>query len=318
MTARPLFPEIEPYHQFYLSVPGGHELYVEECGNPLGQPAVFLHGGPGGGIAKKHRRYFDPSHYRIVLFDQRGAGRSRPHAGLENNTTWDLVDDIERIRLRLGIESWLVFGGSWGSTLALAYAQARPQAASHLVLRGIFLCRRSEIEWFYQGGANWIFPDRWEAYLAPIPVAERGELLPAFHRRLISPDPAIRRAAAHAWSGWEGATVKLLPDAATLEHFTEPFAAEALARIECHYFMNGAFFRCDDQLLADAWKIRHIPTVIVHGRYDVVCPVKNAFDLHRVLPEAELHVIADAGHAVDEPGTLVALLAATEKFKQKP
>jgi proline iminopeptidase len=310
-----LFPEIEPFNHFYLPTTGGHELYVEECGNPRGQPALFLHGGPGAGISPKHRRFFDPQHYRIALFDQRGAGKSRPHAGLEHNTTWDLVEDIERLRALLGIEKWLVFGGSWGSTLALAYAEACPEAVSHLVLRGIFLCRKSEIDWFYQAGANWIFPDLWRSYLAPIPEAERGALVPAFYRRLTSPVPAERLAAAKAWSGWEGGTIRLVPDSATFDKFTEDEMAEALARIECHYFMNGAFFRADDQLLQDAWKIRHIPGVIVHGRYDVVCPVKNAFDLAQAWPEARLEIVPDAGHAVDEPGILQALIAATESFK---
>ena len=312
-----LFPEIEPFNKFYLNVPGGHELYVEECGNPDGQPAVVLHGGPGAGITPKMRRFFDPGHWRVVLFDQRGAGRSRPHAGLENNTTWDLVADVERVREKLGIQKWLAFGGSWGSTLALAYAETHPDSVSHLVLRGIFLCRRAEIEWFYQSGAHWIFPDLWEKYLEPIPPSERGELVNAFYRRLTSNDRATRMAAAKAWSGWEGGTLRLLPDPETYGRFTEDEMAEALARIECHYFVNGAFFRADDQLLQDAWKVRQIPTSITHGRYDVVCPVKNAFDLHRVLPEARLEIIPDAGHAADEPGILASLIANVERFKQK-
>ena len=313
-----LFPEIEPYRTFRLAVDGGHELHVEEVGNPKGQPVVFLHGGPGAGIGPKHRRFFDPSHYRIILFDQRGAGQSTPHAGLEQNTTWDLVRDIEKIRQQLGIKSWMVFGGSWGSTLALAYAETHPEAVSHLVLRGIFLCRAAEIEWFYQNGAHWIFPDQWENYLAAIPEGERGNLVASFYRYLTSPDPSVRLRAAQAWSGWEGSTLKLIPDRETFTDFTEALKALAIARIECHYFMHGAFFRSDDQLLEDAYKIRHIPTVIVHGRYDVVCPVKNAWDLHRVLPEAELRIVPDAGHAVDEPGILRELIAATERFKVSP
>ncbi|MCM2281642.1 MAG: prolyl aminopeptidase [Bdellovibrionaceae bacterium] len=310
-----LFPEIEPYNTFRFPVAPNHELYVEEVGNPKGQPVVFLHGGPGAGLNPKHRRFFDPAHYRIVLFDQRGAGKSTPHASLENNTTWDLVADIEKIRQHLKIEKWMVFGGSWGSTLALAYAETHPDRVTHLVLRGIFLCRKDEIRWFYQEGAHWIFPDVWESYLEPIPVEERGDLVRAFYRQLTSADPAVRMRAAKAWSGWEGATIKLIPDQKAYESFTTDHTALSVARIECHYFTNGAFFRCDEQLLEDAWKIRHIPGVIVHGRYDVVCPVKNAFDLHKVYPEAQLEVIPDSGHAVDEPGIAAALIRATERFK---
>lgn len=310
-----LFPEIQPYNTFRFKVSPSHELYVEEVGNPQGQPVVFLHGGPGAGINPKHRRFFDPSHYRIILFDQRGAGRSTPHASLENNTTWDLVADIEKIRGHLKIEKWMVFGGSWGSTLALAYAETHPERCTHLVLRGIFLCRKDEIKWFYQEGAHWIFPDAWKSYLEPIPPAERADLVSAFYRRLTSSDPAIRMQAAKAWSGWEGATIKLIPDPVAYDSFTQDHTALSIARIECHYFTNGAFFESDEQLLENAWKIRHIPAVIVHGRYDVVCPVKNAFDLHKVYPEAQLEVILDAGHAVDEPGIADALIRATERFK---
>ncbi len=310
-----LFPETQPYNAFRFKVAPNHELYVEECGNPKGQPVVFLHGGPGAGLNPKHRRFFDPGHYRIVLFDQRGAGRSEPHASLEDNTTWDLVADIERIRARLGIEKWMVFGGSWGSTLALAYAETHPDRCTHLVLRGIFLCRREEIRWFYQEGAHRIFPDAWRSYLEPIPEGERGDLVAAFHKRLTSSDPDARLRAAKAWSGWEGATIKLVPDQRAYDSFTEDRTALSIARIECHYFVNGAFFRSDAQLLEDAWKIRHIPGALVHGRYDVVCPVKNAFDLHQVYPEARLEVVPDAGHAVDEPGIADALIRATERFK---
>lgn len=310
-----LFPEVEPYRTFRLKVDADHELYVEEVGNPKGQPVVFLHGGPGAGLSPKHRRFFDPSHYRIVLFDQRGAGRSTPHASLKNNTTWDLVADIEKIRESLSIDKWMVFGGSWGSTLALAYAETHPERVTHLVLRGIFLCRKAEIRWFYQEGAHQIFPDVWQTYLEPIPESERGDLVAAFYSRLTSDDPDVRMRAAKAWSGWEGATIKLLPDREAYESFTADHTALSVARIECHYFTNGAFFRSDEQLLEDARKIRHIPAVIVHGRYDVVCPVKNAFDLHKVYPEARLEVIPDAGHAVDEPGIARALIQATERFK---
>lgn len=315
-----LFPEIEPYKTSRLRVSPVHDLYVEEVGNPNGQPVVFLHGGPGTGVSPKHRRYFDPQHYRVILFDQRGSGRSTPHASLEANTTWDLVADIEKIRTHLGIEKWLVFGGSWGSTLALAYAQTHPESVSHLVLRGIFLCRKEEIDWFYQSGAHWVFPDVWESYVAPVPEQERHDMVRAYYRLLTSDDPATRLRAAKAWSGWEGATIHLYPDMKALAEFTADHMAVSVARIECHYFINNAFFRGNNQLLEDVWKIRHIPSVIVHGRYDIVCPVKNAFDLHRVWPEARLEIIADAGHAVDEPGIADALLRATESFKvaQRP
>lgn len=312
-----LFPEIEPNNKFWFRVSDVHELYVEECGNPDGQPVVFLHGGPGAGFSAFHRRLFDPSHYRIILFDQRGAGKSRPHADLTDNTTWNLVEDIEKLRKHLGVKQWMVFGGSWGSTLALAYAQTHPRSVSHLVLRGIFLCRKEEIEWFYQKGADKIFPDVWQEYLRPIPESERGDLVTAFYKRLTSPDETTRLEAAKAWSGWEGATVHLIPDEKTFSKFTSDMMAVALARIECHFFTNGCWFKSDDQLLRDVEAIRHIPSVIIHGRYDVVCPVKNAFDLHRVWPEATLKIVADAGHAVDEPGILRELIEAVEKFKNR-
>jgi proline iminopeptidase len=311
----PLFPEIEPYRSFHFRVSDLHEIYVEECGNPAGQPVLFLHGGPGAGFNANHRRIFDPKHYRIILFDQRGAGKSRPHAELRENTTWDVVADIEKLRQHLDIKNWLVFGGSWGSTLALIYAQTHPKAVSHLVLRGIFLCRKSEIEWFYQNGASWIYPDVWEKYLEPIPKEEQNDLVSAFYKRLTSPDEQTRLDAAKAWSGWEGSTVHLLPDEKTYLKFTSDDMAVSLARIECHYFTHGCWFRSDNQIIEDVEKIRHIPTVIVHGRYDVVCPVKNAFDLHAAWPESTLKVIPDAGHAFDEPGTLRELMSAVAKFK---
>jgi proline iminopeptidase len=310
-----LFPEIEPYNKFHFRVSDLHELYVEEAGNPKGQPVLFLHGGPGAGFGPKHRRLFDPKHFRIILFDQRGAGKSRPHAELRENTTWDLVSDIEKLRKHLGVSQWMVFGGSWGSTLAMAYAETHPGSVSHLVLRGIFLCRKSEIEWFYQQGAHWIFPDVWQKYLEPIPENERGDLVKAFYKRLTSEDEKTRLDAAKAWSGWEGATVHLVPDADTFMKFTSDHMAVSLARIECHYFTHGCWFRSDNQLIEDVDKIRKIPAVIVHGRYDVVCPVKNAFDLHAAWPEADLKIVPDAGHAFDEPGILRELMAAVEKFK---
>lgn len=309
-----LYPEISPYNHFKLKVDEIHELYVEECGNPKGKPVVFLHGGPGGGCTEKHRRYLNPQKYRIVLFDQRGCGRSTPHAELKNNTTWDLVADIEKIREYLKIEKWQVFGGSWGSTLALAYAETHPSRCTELVLRGIFMCRKEEIQWFYQEGASFIFPDEWQKYLKPIPVNERKDLVQAFYKRLTSDDSKIRLEAAHAWAGWEGNTLRLIPPIDEQHDFSADQTAVAIARIECHYFINHAFFKSDDQLLQEAHKIQHIPTVIVHGRYDVVCPVKNAFDLHQVLPKAKFIVVPDAGHAADEPGIMNALVSATDDF----
>ncbi|MES2964356.1 MAG: prolyl aminopeptidase [Bdellovibrionota bacterium] len=309
------FPEIEPYKSYHFRVSEIHELYVEQVGNPKGQPVLFLHGGPGAGFGPNHRRLFDPKHFHIILFDQRGAGKSRPHADLRENTTWDLVEDIEKLRKHLGIEKWMVFGGSWGSTLALAYAETHPASVSHLVLRGIFLCRKEEIEWFYQRGAHWIFPDVWKHYLEPIPENERGDLVSAFYKRLTSDDERTRLDAAKAWSGWEGATVHLLPDENTFLKFTSDHMAVSLARIECHYFKHGCWFRSDNQLIEDVHKVKHIPSIIVHGRYDVVCPVKNAFDLHEAWPEAEFKVVADAGHAFDEPGILRELMSAVERFK---
>lgn len=311
---RTLFPAIEPYSSGELVVSERHTLYFEECGNPQGKPVVMLHGGPGGGCSAKMRQFHDPAKYRIVLFDQRGAGRSRPHADLVDNTTWDLVADIERLREHLGIERWQAFGGSWGSTLALAYAQTHPERVTELVLRGIFMLRRWELEWFYQEGASRLFPDAWEHYLAPIPAVERGDLISAYHRRLTSSDSAVRVAAARAWSVWEGATSFLHQDPDFIaSHEADEFAL-AFARIESHYFVNGGFFEVEDQLLRDVGRIRHIPTTIVHGRYDVVCPIQNAWDLKRAFPEVELVVTADAGHSAFEPANVDALVAATERY----
>lgn len=311
---RTLFPTIEPYKTYHLQVSDGHSLYVEEAGNPDGLPVVFLHGGPGGGISDKHRCLFDPAAYRIILFDQRGAGKSLPHASLEANTTWDLVSDIETLRRHVNVDRWLVFGGSWGSTLGLAYAETHPEAVSGLILRGIFLCRPEEIRWFYQEGCSWIYPDLWEKYLAPVPSEHRDEMVKAYYELLTHPDEAVRLNAARAWSGWEGGTCHLIPDAQTVDDFEEARHALAMARIECHYFIHDAFME-PDQLLRDAHRIRHIPTWIVHGRYDVICPVKNAWDLHRQLPDASLEIISDAGHAFNEPGIMDALIRATEAFK---
>jgi len=309
-----LYPEIVPYRTGRLKVSDLHEIYFEECGSPSGKPVVLLHGGPGGGINALMRRYHDPSAYRIVLFDQRGCGRSTPHASLEENTTWDLVDDIERLRIHLGIERWQVFGGSWGSTLALAYAETYPERVSELVLRGIFTLRRSEIEWFYQEGCSWIYPDAFEAYAGIIPEAERGDMIAAYHKRLVSPDADAQIEAARAWSAWEGKTLSLLPDLDRVRRFSEDHYALAFARIECHYFINGGFFSTDDQLIAGAHRLRDIQGVIVHGRYDVVTPVKIAYDLARNWPEAELRIVPDAGHAMTEAGIVHELVAATKRF----
>jgi proline iminopeptidase len=308
------YPPIAPYNQGHLPVSPLHTLYYEESGNPQGQPVVFLHGGPGGGSMPLYRQMFDPLRYRIVIFDQRGCGQSTPHAELQDNTTGHLVSDIEILRQHLGIDRWFVFGGSWGSTLALAYAQAHPDRVRGLILRGIFLLRRQEIDWFYQCGASNLFPDAWEAYLAPIPLAERGDLVAAYYRRLTSDDPPVRSIAAQAWSVWEGSTSKLIVDPDSQSRFGAAAFADAFARIECHYFTNGGFFEYDDQLLRHCDRIRQVPTVIVQGRYDVVCPMRSAWDLHRALPEAELIVVPDAGHSMTEPGIMTALLDATDRF----
>ncbi|HET6622298.1 MAG TPA: prolyl aminopeptidase [Dongiaceae bacterium] len=311
---RTLYPEIEPYASGHLDTGDGHQVYWEMCGNPEGKPAVFLHGGPGSGCSPKHRRLFDPARYRVLLFDQRGCGRSKPHASLDNNTTWHLVADMERLRALMKVEQWLVFGGSWGSTLALAYAETHPQRVSELVVRGIFTLRREELLWYYQNGASWLFPDLWEAFLAPIPESERGDLMAAYRKRLIGPDRAEQLKAAKAWSVWEGSTITLRPNKDnTATHADDRFAL-AFSRIENHYFVHGGFFEADDQLLRDAHKLRRIPGVIIQGRYDVCTPAVTAWDLHRAWPEAEFHMVDDAGHAFDEPGILDRLIAATDKF----
>jgi proline iminopeptidase len=318
MHAKALYPPIEPYDSGYLDVGDGHSVYYEQCGNPRGKPAFFVHGGPGGGGDVNARRFFDPGGYRIVVFDQRGSGRSRPHASLEANTTWHLVADMERLREHLGVERWLVFGGSWGSTLALAYAEKHPQAVSELVLRGIFLLRRKELAWFYQHGASMVFPERWQDYLAPIPEKERADLLGAYHRRLLSDDRATRLAAARAWSVWEGATSSLWPNSERTEKFGEAEFALALARIEAHYFVNNGFFAHENQLLDEVRVLARIPAVIVQGRYDVVCPMDSAFELHRCWPEADFRVVGDAGHSAYEPGITAELVAATDRFLRGP
>jgi proline iminopeptidase len=307
----------EPFNSGMLKVSEIHQIYFEESGNPKGKPVVFLHGGPGGGTLPKYRSFFNPEKYRIVLFDQRGSGKSTPHACLEENTTWDLVADIERVRKHLGVSKWQVFGGSWGSTLALAYAQTHPTSVTELVLRGIFLLRWKEIQWFYQSGASELFPDVWENYLAPIPESERGDLVTAYHKRLTSTDRKTQIEAARAWSVWEGSTSKLYPDADMISHYEDEEFALAFARIESHYFVNRGFFESDNHLLNHIDSIRHIPAVIVHGRYDVVCPVDNAWALHRVWPEAELNIVPDAGHAAFEPGISKALVSATDRFADR-
>ena len=309
-----LFPPIEPYNHGWLSVGDGHEIYYEESGNPSGKPCLFVHGGPGGGASPAARQFFDPDKYRIVLFDQRGCGRSKPHASIEANTTWHLIDDIELIRETLGIDHWLVFGGSWGSTLSLAYAQSHPERVTELVLRGIFLLRAQELQWFYQHGASELYPDAWQHYLAPIPEAERHDLISAFHSRLTSDDPEVRLSAARAWSVWEASTSFLIQNEDFMAQLDEPEAALAMARIECHYFVNGGFFESPNQLLEAVDKIRHIPCVIVQGRYDVVCPPTTAWDLHRAWPEADFKLIANAGHSAFDPANAAALIEATKRF----
>jgi proline iminopeptidase len=313
---RDLYPEIEPYHNEYLSVDSLHSIYVEQVGNPDGLPALFLHGGPGAGCEPYHRRFFDPRRYRVVLFDQRGAGRSRPHAELERNTTWDLVADIERLREHLGIDRWLVFGGSWGSTLALAYAETHPDRVSGLVLRGIFLCRPDEIHWFYQRGASRLFPDYWQDFCAPVPETQRGDMVRAYHGLLTGDDELRRLNAAKAWSVWEGRTATLRSDPAVEAHFAQAHVALSMARIECHYFLHDAFLE-QDQLLAQAGVLSGIPGVIVHGRYDVICPLENAWDLHAVWPGSELAVVPDAGHSAAETGIRRRLVAATDAFAER-
>ncbi|MFO0984578.1 MAG: prolyl aminopeptidase [Planctomycetota bacterium] len=311
-----LFPAIKPYRHGTLEVSRLHTMYFEECGNPRGKPIVFLHGGPGGGIDPIYRRYFDPRKWRVVLFDQRGCGKSRPHAELRENTTWDLVADTERLRAHLGIERWVVFGGSWGSTLALAYGESHPERCKGFVLRGIFLLRQKELDWFYQEGANYLFADAFESYLAPIPPRERGDLVRAYYKRLTSKNPRTRLAAARAWSIWEGSTSKLRLDPELVKKLGQARFAEAFARIECHYFVNRGFLEQDDQLLANVKRIRHIPGVIVQGRYDVVCPMISAWDLHRAWPEARLIIVPDAGHSMSEPGIQSALVAETHKMSR--
>ncbi len=311
-----LYAPIEPYRHKHLPVSDLHTIHYEECGSPEGLPALFVHGGPGGGIETIYRQYFDPVRYRVILVDQRGSGQSTPHAELRENTTQHLIADMERVREDAGVERWLVFGGSWGSTLGLAYAEAHPERVAGLILRGIFLCRDAEIRWFYQEGANRVFPDHWEQFLAPIPPEERGDLLQAYHRRLTGDDRAMQLEAARAWSIWEGATSKLYFDEGSVAKFGEEQFSLAFARIENHYFVNRAFLE-EDQLLRDVDKLRPIPGVIVQGRYDMVCPLTSAWDLHRAWPEAQLEIVPDAGHSITEPGIVDRLIAATDAFARE-
>ena len=313
---RTLYPEIEPFDSGMLDAGDGHQIYWERSGTRGAKPAVFLHGGPGGGISAKHRRLFDPHLYDVILFDQRGCGRSTPHAELEANTTWHLVADIERLREMAGFDKWLVFGGSWGSTLALAYAETHPERVSELVLRGIFTLRRAELEWYYQHGASLMFPDKWERFIAQIPEAERGDLMAAYRKRLTSDDKSVRIAAAKAWSLWEGETITLLPDPATSAPFGGDEFALAFARIENHYFVHGGWVE-EGQLIREAGKLAGIPGVIVQGRYDMACPPVTAWELHKAWPQAEFHLIENAGHAYSEPGILDRLIKATDKFGGK-
>lgn len=315
---RDLYPEIEPLETGMLDVGDGQHIYWEVSGNREGKPVVFLHGGPGAGTTPEHRRLFDPERYRIVLFDQRGCGLSIPHASepgadLSANTTWHLVADMERLRNHLGIDRWQVFGGSWGSALALAYAQTHPERVTELVLRGIFTLRRQELDWFYEGGAAAVYPDLWEEFLAPVPALERGHLIEAYGRLLKDPDPEVHQPAAIAWSRWESSTITLLPQADTISRFTAPEYATAFARIENHYFRHGGWWE-EGQLIRDAPRLAGIPAVIVQGRYDMCTPAMTAWDLHNAWPEAEFHLISDAGHAFDEPGILDALIRATDRF----
>ena len=310
-----LFPPLEPYDSFRLKVSGLHEIHVEQAGNPKGKPVVFFHGGPGAGISPIHRRFFDPSAWRVILFDQRGSGRSTPLGEVRANSTWDLVADTEKIRERLGIEKWLVFGGSWGSTLGLAYAETHPERCTGLILRGIFLSRKSEVLWTFGGGAQRIFPDGWSEFLSILDEGEKADVLAAYHRRLTSDDPAVRRQAALAWNRWEELASYLVAQLPLVAEEDVP-AEIALARIEAHYFVNGAFLASDDQLLRDVEKVRHLPAVIVQGRYDMVCPAVSAWDLHAAWPGSRLTIVPASGHSADEPGIVSALVDATEEFKK--
>ncbi len=315
--SRELYPPLEPYKSSFIQVDAEHSIYYEESGNPKGKAVVFLHGGPGSCTNAKHRQFFDPTHYRIILLDQRGAGKSTPHASLNNNTTWHLVSDLEHLRNKLGVEKWLLFGGSWGSTLALAYATTHPERVLGLILRGIFLCRKKDIQWFYQHGAHHLFPDAWAQYLDYIPIEERKDMVAAYYKRLTHADLKVQMTAAKLWAGWEAATLGLIPDNGVIASFTEDTHALSLARIESHYFSHNSFFKTENYLVEQVPRLQEhkIPGIIIHGRYDVVCPIDQAWDLHRAWPEAKLEIIPDAGHAASEPGIRSALLRATDEFR---
>ncbi|MFL0797483.1 MAG: prolyl aminopeptidase [Cellvibrionaceae bacterium] len=313
---RPLYPEIKPYNSGHLAVEEPHQLYYEECGNPDGVPVIFIHGGPGMGCDSKSRRFFDPELYRIIIFDQRGAGRSTPHANLENNTTQALVADMEVLRDHLQVKQWMLFGGSWGSTLALAYAETHPENVLAMVLRGIFLCRKRDLDWFYEGGAAHVYPEYWQDYVKPIPKIERNNFISAYYKQLIGDNEIQKMAAAKAWSVWEGRCATLRPNEDVVHHFADPHTALALARIEAHYFVNNSFME-ENQLVKNAAAIANIPGIIIHGRYDMVCPLDNAYALHQAWPNAELEIIRDAGHAAFEAGIIDALVRATEKMAHK-
>jgi proline iminopeptidase len=316
MRMQQLFPAIEPYKVHIVPVSDGHDLYVEECGRADGLPVVFVHGGPGAACERYHRQFFNPEVYRIVLFDQRGCGQSTPHASLQANTTQALVADMEIIRTTLGIDRWVVFGGSWGSTLGLVYAETYPEKVLGLILRGIFLCRSRDIHWFYQDGASRLLPDKWQDFLQTIPETEREDLVSAYYRRLTGDDEVAMMAAAKAWSLWEGRASTLLPKAAVVDYFGNPKTALSLARIECHYFMNNSFL-LTDQILGNVSRLKGLPGIIVHGRYDVVCPLEQAWLLHQAWPQSRLQIIPDAGHSATEPGIVDALVTATEQFARR-
>ena len=314
---RTFYPEIEPFESGMLDVGDGHSIHWERVGTRGAKPAVFLHGGPGGGKSPTQRRVFDPRKYDVLLFDQRGCGKSTPFAGLEHNTTWDLVADIEKLRQMVGVERWLVFGGSWGSALALAYAETHPERVTELVLRGIFTLRRWELEWYYQSGASLVFPDKWERFVAPIPEAERGDMMAAYRRRLAGADEAEQLRCAAEWARWEGETLTLLPDPGVTNTFYDPHYALAFARIENHFFVHAGWME-EGQLIRDAGKLKDIPGVIVQGRYDMACPAATAWDLHRAWPEAAFHLVEGAGHAFSQPGILHHLIEATDRFAGGP
>lgn len=310
-----IYPEIEAFATGHLEVGDGHEIYYEQSGNPSGKVAVYLHGGPGAGSSPRARRFYDPAVYHIIQFDQRGCRKSRPAATLENNTTWHLIADMERLREHLGLERWQVSGGSWGSTLALLYAQAHPERVTELILRGIFLVTERENAWLFQDGANRIFPDAWPAFRDPIPAAERHDMIGAYYRRLTSDDAELRRRAAKAWATWEANACCLIPNADYIAKSGSDEYAVAIARLECHYIVNKAFLEDEQQILRDVPRIRGVPGVIIHGRYDVVCPVEAAWALHEAWPEAELRIVPDAGHIAYEPGITRELVRATDRFR---